>query len=69
MKDRFIRMKELVKITGMCRATIYNRLDNKSKYYDATFPKSIRIGQGTSGIVAWSENEINAWMESKIAAR
>jgi prophage regulatory protein len=69
MKDRFIRMKELITTTGLSRSSIYNRLDEKSKYADPSFPKPIRIGQGECGIVAWSEKEVTVWMDSKMQAR
>jgi len=60
---RFIRLKALIEKTGLSRASIYNRLKKSSKYYDATFPKQIRIG---GGAVAWIEDEIEGWMELQI---
>ncbi|ADP96851.1 hypothetical protein A6779_15265 [Marinobacter adhaerens] len=60
---KFIRLKVVIKKTGLSRASIYNRLKKSSKYYDAAFPKQIRIG---GGAVAWIEYEIEDWMELQI---
>ncbi|MBY5938092.1 AlpA family phage regulatory protein [Marinobacter nauticus] len=62
-KIRFIRLKAVIEKTGLSRASIYNRLKKSSKYYDAAFPKQIRIG---GGAVAWIEDEIEVWMELQI---
>ena len=62
-KIRFIRLKTVMKDTGLSRASIYNRLKKSSKYYDPTFPKQIRIG---GGAVAWIEHELEDWMELQI---
>ena len=62
-KIRFIRLRTVMDKTGLSRASIYNRLKKSSKYYDATFPKQIRIG---GGAVAWIEYELEDWMELQI---
>jgi len=51
--DRFLRLKEVLHITGLSRNTVYRRIREK------TFPKQIRIG---SNSVAWRQSEIDKWM-------
>lgn len=51
--DRFLRLKEVIHITGLSTATIYRRIK------EGTFPKQIRIGPNS---VAWRQSEIEQWM-------
>ncbi|MGE6528758.1 helix-turn-helix transcriptional regulator [Pseudomonas sp. NPDC077382] len=55
-----LRLKEVTKRTGLCRSTIYNKLDSRSPRYDASFPKQVKLG---SGAVRWIEEEISLWLE------
>ncbi|QZA80131.1 helix-turn-helix transcriptional regulator [Deefgea piscis] len=59
---RFIRLPELLKMVSMGRTTLYDKLDEKSKRYDATFPKPIKDGSR----VMWIEHEVQAWIENLI---
>ncbi len=58
MIDRVIRRKELEKIVGLSRSSIYLRMSN------GTFPKPIPLG-GRS--VGWLESDIQAWIDARIA--
>jgi len=58
-----LRLKEVTKRTGLCRSTIYNKLDSRSPRYDASFPKQVKLG---SGAVRWIEAEISLWLEECI---
>ena len=60
--QRYIRIKELVMLLGVSRSTIYDWLDEKSKRYDPTFPKKIKIG---ASAVRFSSIDIEKWLESK----
>ena len=57
----------LLKIESLCdkiqqsRATIYNKLNAKSPYYDPSFPKPRRLGMRC---VRWVEDEIHTWMNN-----
>lgn len=62
---KVLRIKPVKAKTGLCRATIYNKLDPRSKYYDPHFPKRIRLG---AAAVGWIEAEIDAWIASRVAA-
>ncbi|MCW3177556.1 AlpA family phage regulatory protein [Acinetobacter baumannii] len=64
--NKIINLKQVIDFTGLSRATIYNLLDPKSDYYDATFPKQVRL---TINRVGWAAFEINQWIDSKLAQR
>lgn len=60
-----LRLNQLIARIQLSRSSIYGRLDPKSRQYDASFPKPIKLGASTVG---WIEEEIQAWIEEKIAA-
>lgn len=57
---RFIRLKEVMHITGLGRSSIYNYMA------EGRFPKTVSLG---GRAVAWVESEITLWMAEKVAAR
>lgn len=59
---RFIRLPELLKMVSMGRTTLYDKLNEKSKRYDSTFPKPIKDGSR----VMWIEHEVQVWIENLI---
>ncbi len=60
--SRLIRIKEVTKITGLSKSYIYD-LRNRN-----LFPKSIQLIPGGSS-VAWIEDEVLEWIESRIQER
>lgn len=54
---KLIRLPAVKEITGLSRSTIYA---------DASFPKQVKIGERA---VAWVEDEVRIWIESRIEAR
>ena len=56
---RFIRLPQVVEMTGMGKTFIYARIS------DGTFPKQIQLG---SRSVAWNERDVIEWMNQQIAA-
>lgn len=54
---RLLRLPEVLNRTGLSRSTLYA---------DPNFPKSVKVGDRA---VAWAEDEINAWIETKLQAR
>ena len=56
---RFMRMREVIEMVGVSRATIYRWMDA------GDFPRSIALG-GNS--IAWSEKSVQEWMESGITS-
>lgn len=64
--NQLINIKQVVLFTGVGRSTIYEMMDENSPYYDATFPRKVKITQNRIG---WSAYEIHQWIESKLASR
>ncbi|MEN8321224.1 helix-turn-helix transcriptional regulator [Acinetobacter junii] len=61
-----LSLKEVMRITQLGRATIYNMLDPKAATYDETFQKQIKL---STNRVGWIASELQAWIESKMANR
>lgn len=59
---RIMRMPELTMVLGISRSSIYEKLNPKSRYYDADFPKPVRLGAASVG---WQLTSIEAWIASK----
>ena len=57
---RFLRLPEVLRITGMSKTFIYDRIN------DGTFPRQIQLGSRT---VVWNEQEVTNWMEDRMACR
>ena len=64
--NEIINLKDVIQVTGLSRATIYNITNQRHKQYDPTFPKQVNL---TVGRVGWSALEIHIWIESKLASR
>ncbi|MDT3413375.1 AlpA family phage regulatory protein [Kosakonia cowanii] len=59
---RILRMAELTVILGISRSSIYEKLNPKSRYYDAEFPKPVRLGAASVG---WLSTAIDEWIASR----
>ena len=59
-KLSILRRKQVEKRTGLSRSTIYLRIQ------EGSFPKPISLGERAVG---WLENEIEAWLVSRIEIR
>jgi len=57
-----IRAKDFCKMTGIPDSTRAVWENPKSKYYDQTFPKKVRLGPRTVGYFL---DEVLAWLESR----
>lgn len=57
-----IRMRELIRKLGIKRSFIYEKMNPESPYYDATFPKPVRLGKAAMG---WIESEVDRWILSQ----
>ena len=69
-KLRFIRLPEVLSRTGYGRATIYRKME------DGSFPSSVKLDGPPkdpeafdSRAVAWIEDEVEQWIESRIDER
>ncbi|MBC8317786.1 MAG: AlpA family transcriptional regulator [Desulfobulbaceae bacterium] len=59
-KLTILRRKQVENRTGLSRSTIYLRIQ------EGTFPRPINLG---ARAVGWLENEIEAWLASRIESR
>ena len=69
-KRSFIRMNEVISRTGYGRTSIYRKME------DGDFPKSVKLGGPPkdpsafdSRAVAWIEDDVDQWIESRIEDR
>ena len=69
-QKRFIRLPEVLTRTGYGRTTIYRKME------DGSFPKSLKLGGPPidpnvfdSRAIAWIEDEVEQWIESRIDER
>ena len=69
-QKRFIRLPEVMSRTGYGRTSIYRKMD------DWSFPKSLKLGgapkdpnEFDSRAIAWIEEEVDQWIESRIEGR
>ena len=69
-QKRFIRLPEVLTRTGYGRTTIYRKME------DGSFPRSVKLGGPLEDpnafdcrAVAWIEDEVEQWMESRIEER
>jgi prophage regulatory protein len=56
--DRFLRVADVERRTGLTRAVIYYFVT------EGTFPRQIKLGKR---VVAWRESEVENWMRERIA--
>lgn len=59
---RLLRPKEAIARTGLSRSSFYDRQNPKSRYFDASFPSPVQIGQSAMG---YREDELDAWIASR----
>ena len=60
MQDRLMRRREVEKITGISRSSIYRLMQ------EGEFPRPVRVG---SAAVRWRQSDITVWLESRPVAR
>lgn len=63
---KVIKISDVVKIGGIRRSTIYNKLNQHSPYHDSSFPRPIKLGASSVG---WLEHEVEAWIMAQAANR
>ena len=57
---RFLRLKEVIELTGLSRSTIYKYID------EGLFPRSVPLG---GRAVAWVDQEVQDWVLARIEER
>ena len=60
MQDRLMRRREVERIAGLSRSSIYRLMQ------EGEFPKPVRVGPTA---VRWRASDITAWLESRPMAR
>lgn len=64
---KVLRIRHMKDKLAMSVASLYNKMNPRSKYYDATFPKPFRLtaSPGPGGAVGWLEADVDAWLEDR----
>ena len=69
-QKRLIRLPEVLSRTGYGRTTIYRKME------EGSFPRSVKLGGPPidpnvfdSRAIAWIEDEVEQWIESRIEER
>ena len=60
MGDRLLRRREVEKVTGLARSSIYRYMQ------EGNFPRPLRVGPAA---VRWKASDITDWLESRPVAR
>lgn len=55
-----LKIDEVCQLTKLSKATVWNKLNPDSKYYDPLFPKQVYLSKKS---VAWLKQEIIAWVD------
>lgn len=63
---RFLRLQEVMKITGLSRSAICAKLNPDCLRYDSNFPAPVKLVHGRRNLIAWIFGEIQRWVESFI---
>ena len=58
---QMLRLTELIKLIGLSRSSIYDRLNRRSKRYDPNFPRPLKLNNASR----WLLSEVEAWIEAK----
>lgn len=64
MSENVIRLKQLVIIIGLSKATIRRRLK-----LDPNFPKLIRLGSSNKSAVGFLSTEVQQWLDQRVEER
>lgn len=62
---QMLRLPEVIKLIGLSRSSIYDRLNRRSKRYDPDFPRPVKLNNASR----WLLSEVEAWIKSKISFR
>lgn len=63
---KVISTKEFLKTTSISRSTHFEKLDKRSKSYDPTYPRPVKLGARSVGYV---EQEVIDWVKAKMEER
>ena len=60
--SQILRMKQSAQKIGVGLSTVYDWQNPRSPRYDPSFPKRVKLGRATSGMI---EAELDAWVDLK----
>ena len=60
--NQIIRINKLKQMIGLSRSSVYDKMNPKSKRYDESFPRPIKL---SISAVGWFEQDIIDWLNSK----
>lgn len=64
---KMIRIRQLIELVPVSRATVYDWMNPSSPRYDPTFPRPIRLsGSARNGAVGWTEISVINWIDARI---
>jgi len=72
LTDRVIRIRDVMQLTGLCRSSIYLRINasDDNIYHDPSFPRPFTLANnGKRGAVGWLLSEVLSWIEKKANSR
>ncbi|WP_313807577.1 helix-turn-helix transcriptional regulator [Sphingobium sp.] len=59
-EERILRISEVLRLTGLSRATVYRKIAN------GTFPRQMSLSENASG---WHASEVSRWVANPAAYR
>ncbi|WP_390901565.1 helix-turn-helix transcriptional regulator [Silvimonas soli] len=62
MSESILRCPAVLKMTGLSRSGLYNRMNPQSHYHDPEFPLPVKIGMHAVG---WKNSEVQAWITQR----
>ena len=62
---QMLRLHELIKLIGLSRSSIYDRLNPRSKRHVPDFPKPIKLNRASR----WLLSEVEEWIRNKMSSR
>lgn len=60
--NQILRLKQVIELCGIGRSTVYEKINPKSKRYDESFPRPIKLSLSAVG---WFEQDLIDWLNSK----
>lgn len=58
--DEILRMRDLCGLLALSRSTVYEKINPKSRRYDAKFPKPFKLSVAAIG---WRKSDILIWID------
>ncbi|MFB0813873.1 helix-turn-helix transcriptional regulator [Aeromonas salmonicida] len=63
--DRIIRLPELLAMIASSRSTVYEKINEKSRRYDPSFPRPIRLSCSARSAIGWRLSEVQLWIATR----